>query len=205
MTLVVCIVEGDGEVAALPVLLRRICDWRTPETYPDIPTPIRVRRDRFLNNDGEFHRHVELASSKCQEDGWILILLDADDDCPAELARSVLTRAQRVVPHRRISVVLANREYEAWYIAGAASLDGKRGIALGDDDKDSRNADTIRNAKGWLSQRMTSGSYREVVDQPALSASLDLETAFAHSRSFRKLCAEWSRQVTAEQEDARDQ
>ena len=46
-------------------------------------TPIRVRRDQFLNRDKEFSRHLSLAAGKCGEDGWILILLDADDDCPA--------------------------------------------------------------------------------------------------------------------------
>ncbi len=198
MTLVVSIVEGDGEVSALPILLRRVCQWKTPNTYPEIPTPIRVRRDRFLNKDVEFDRHLELASSKCQENGWILILLDADNDCPADLSQSILARAQKIVPHRKISVILANREYEAWYIAGAASLNGKRGITLDDHEEDSRNSESIRDAKGWISERMTTGSYKEVIDQPALSASVDLLTAFENSRSFRKLCAKWLKQVGLE-------
>jgi hypothetical protein len=194
-TTVVSIVEGDGEVLALPILLRRLCDWKTPGVYAEIPTPIRVRRDRFLNKDDEFNRHIQLASSKCQENGWILILLDADDDCPAELGKSILARAQKAAPHRKFSVVLANREYEAWLIAGATSLNGKRGVTLGIHDEGVRNAESIRNAKGWFSERMANGSYKEVLDQPALSASVDLDEAFEHSRSFRKLCCEWSRQV----------
>jgi hypothetical protein len=31
-----------------------------------------------------------LAAAKSGEKGWILVLLDADDDCPAELAPQVL-------------------------------------------------------------------------------------------------------------------
>ena len=110
---IAAIVEGDGEVAALPVLLRRIAAWRSPVQRTEVLPPIRVRRDRFLNREDEFKRHILLAAAKCSDDGWILVLLDADDDCPAEIGREILKRARSVAPHRRISVVLANREYEA--------------------------------------------------------------------------------------------
>ena len=77
---VAAIVEGDGEVAALSVLLRRIGEWRTSGHFIHVMTPIRVRRDQFLNRDKEFSRHLFLAAGKCGEGGWILILLDADDE-----------------------------------------------------------------------------------------------------------------------------
>jgi hypothetical protein len=44
MTIVASIVEGDGEVAALPVLLRRIGGWLSPGMGMEPSTPIRVRR-----------------------------------------------------------------------------------------------------------------------------------------------------------------
>jgi hypothetical protein len=59
-----------------------------------------------------------------------LVLLDADDDCPAELGPKIQDRARQVVPHRSVSVVLANREYEAWFLAAAGSLHGQRGFAF---------------------------------------------------------------------------
>lgn len=194
MNPVAAIVEGDGEVAALPVLLRRVGEWRTPDSYTQILPPIRVHRDRFLNRDEEFRRFLLLAAAKCGEDGWILILLDADDDCPAERGPQILERAQRIVPHRRVSVVLANREYEAWFIAAAESLDGQRGFTF--DPLDAINAETPRDAKGWIKARMVSRSYGETTDQAAFSAVMNLQQAFDRSRSFRKLCAEWSRQAT---------
>ena len=101
------------EVAALPILLRRLGEWLSPGKPVMVPTPIRVRRDRFLNRDEEFRRMLLLAAAKCGAAGWILVLLDADDDCPAELGPRILERAQRVAPHRPISVVLAKREFEA--------------------------------------------------------------------------------------------
>lgn len=148
MRVVASIVEGDGEVAALPVLLRRLNAWLTPELMPEIPKPIRVRRDRFLNREEELGRHLLLAAAKSGKDGWILILLDADYDCPAELGSQVLERARRVVPHRPVSVVLANREYEDWFLAAASSLNGKRGFA--DDDSDILDPEALTKRKGLV-------------------------------------------------------
>ncbi|MFD2112732.1 DUF4276 family protein [Thiorhodococcus fuscus] len=200
MSIVVAIVEGHGEVAALPILLRRLGEWQTPGTFVQAPPPIRVHRDRFLNREDEFRRHLLLAAAKCGDSGWILILLDADDDCPAELGTTILQRARDCVPHHRISVVLANREYEAWFIAAAKSLDGHRGFAC--DPDTSVDAETPRDAKGWMRERMASGSYRETTDQPAFSALIDLQQAFDGSRSFRKLCTEWLGQVQSGTESA---
>jgi hypothetical protein len=97
---VVAIVEGDGEVAALPILLRRLADWKTPNKVVHVPVPIRVQKDRFLQRDKEFSRHLQLAALKCGDEGWILILLDADDDCPAALGVQILKRAKRNVSMR---------------------------------------------------------------------------------------------------------
>ena len=194
MTLVASSVEGDGEVAALPVLLRRLAEWKTPDFYVQVLPPIRVRKDRFLNRAEEFSRHLQLAAAKCGDDGWILVLLDADDDCPATKSAEILAQGRIVVPHRRIAVVLANREYEAWFIAAAASLQGFRNFQTQPGDEFGE-AETPRNAKGWIGERIAGGTYHETTDQAAFSALMNLEIAHARSRSFRKLCSEWSRNV----------
>ena len=193
MTTVASIVEGDGEVAALPILLRRLSAWQTPWVSPRVLTPIRVRRDRFLNRDEEFSRHLQLAAAKCGDSGWVLILLDADDDCPAKLGATILLRARAVIPHRPVAAVLANREYESWFIAAAASLEGCRGFNVG--PSGAPDAEQPRDAKGWVRERMPRRAYGPTTDQPALTAQMDLELASVRSRSFRKLCAEWGRHV----------
>lgn len=194
MIKVASVVEGDGEVAALPVLLRRLSAWLTPEIQTDVLTPIRVQRDRFLNKHEEFSRYLQLAAAKATYDGWVLILLDADDDCPARRAATLLADARRIVTHRRISVVFANREYEAWFIAAALSLDTIRTFVCRADDTEVE-AETPRDAKGWMRERMTSGAYRETLDQAGFSARMDLALARERSRSFRKLCKEWTSNV----------
>jgi len=198
MMAVASIVEGDGEVAALPVLLRRLGQWRGTRGHVDVLPPIRVYKDRFLNRPEEFSRHLKLAAAKCGDAGWILILFDADDDCPAQKGATVLVQAQAIIPHRRVAVVLANREYEAWFIAAAESLNGCRGFQSHANDAQV-DPEMPRNAKGWVRERMPAGAgYGETTDQPAFSARFDLDLAHQRSRSFRKLCSEWDKNTFAE-------
>lgn len=157
--------------------------WRAPDPFRD---PDRIKED-------EFRKQLLLAAMKCGEQGWILVLLDADDDCPAAFAADILQRARQHVPHRRISVVLANREYEAWFIASAPSLHGCRGFQC--PAHLPADAEKPRNAKGWIGQYMKSGTFDVVLDQPAFTASFDLEQAYENSRSFRKLCKEWQMNI----------
>lgn len=200
MIRIASIVEGDGEVKALPILLRRLRDeWKGGVDYIEPLTPIRVHRDRFLNREDELRRQLLLAASKCGEQGWILVVLDADDDCPVTLAETVRQGAARYVSHRRLSVVVAKREYEAWFIAASRSLDGCRGFRC--PNSGLVDAETPRDAKGWLRRNMAGFTYSEVLDQPAFTAHFDLQQAFDNSRSFRKLCKEWQVNVVDVQRD----
>ncbi|AVT11958.1 DUF4276 family protein [Paracidovorax avenae] len=191
------IVEGDSEVIALPILLRRLAGELEPAVAVQPLPPIRVRRDRFIQRDDEFRKQLLLAAAKSGEQGWILVVLDADDDCPAQLGQQLLARAQKYVPHRRISVVLANREFEAWFIAAASSLQGARGFAVEVDEL--VEAEIPRDAKGWMRRHMKGGVYREILDQPAFAARIDLQQAQDNSRSFRKLCKEWQTHIQMRQ------
>lgn len=193
MIQIASIVEGHGEVAALPELLRRMHAWRPARRYAQPLRPIRVHRDRFLNREEEFRKQLLLASAKCGDQGWILVLLDADDDCPVTLAADVCRRAEEHLPHRRFSVVIANREFEAWFIAAARSLDGSRGFRCPEGVE--TDAETPRDAKGWMGRNMEGRTYSEVLDQPAFAAIIDLQQAFENSRSFRKFCKEWDLNV----------
>ena len=115
MSTIITIVEGQGEVFAVPILIRRIAAAVEPSVAPQVPKPIRVKRHRFLK-ENELERYVDLAARQAGPDGCILIILDADDDCPPERASEVLQRATAVRSDCRIRVVLAQREYEAWFL-----------------------------------------------------------------------------------------
>ena len=185
MSTIVAIVEGPGEVDAIPILIRRIAAAALPGAAPHVPRPIRIKRDRFLK-EHELERYVDLAARQSGPDGGVLIVLDADDDCPAELAAAILRRATRARSDRPIKVVLARREYEAWFLAAADSIAGRRGLPS--DITAPNEAETIRDAKGWLTSRMPPGrAYKETRDQPALTSLFDLATARRGAPSFDKM------------------
>ena len=127
MARIVAIVEGDGEVKAAPTLIRQIHGEVSPGAPLDVGRPIRVRRNRILKG-GELERYLALAANIAGADGGILVLLDANGDCPAHLGPEILQRASKARPDLRIEVVLANCEYESWFIAAIDSLKGKRNV-----------------------------------------------------------------------------
>lgn len=168
------------------MLLRRVQEICEGSWVPDIPrnSVLRVSRAKLLR-PGELERAVELAARLTGPGGAILILLDADDDAPCELGPALLARARLARSDRRIAVVLAKREFEAWFIASAASL----ATALGLPASPAVPADpeAIRDAKGWVAQMvMPDGVYRETLQQAQLSALMSLDEA-QRAPSFDKL------------------
>ena len=169
---------------AVPILLRRIVARVLPGFSIRIPRPIRVKRQRVLKA-GELERAVALAAKRAGARGCILVLLDANSDCPARMGPELLQRALAARPDLPIRVVLAKVEYEAWFLAAAESLAGRQGMA--DGTVSPTDPESVRNAKRWLSERMPPGRpYRETLHQPGLTAVFDVDAARA-APSFDKM------------------
>ena len=170
-----CIVEGHGEVEAVPILIRRVAARHYPELTAVIPTPIRIPRNKVFKV-GELERAVGLAVRNIKQQGAIFIILDSDNDCPAQVGPSLLQRISQIFHNMPIAVVLAKHEFEAWFLAAAESLRGERGLRSDIDPPNDPEA--IRGAKEWLHNRMQSGkTYRSKRDQPALASLFDIEQA----------------------------
>jgi hypothetical protein len=182
------IVEGHGEVHSAPLLLRRILQELEPALSPSILAPHRVSRGQLTKEDG-LKNAIDFMARKVGSDGRILLLLDADDDLPCVLGPKLLALARGFRSDRDISVVIAKREYEAWFLTAAESLRGRRGLP--EDLTPPAAPEAIRDAKGWLSQHMSDG-YRETIDQPALTGVFDLTVA-RRADSFDKLFREVGR------------
>jgi hypothetical protein len=182
---IVSIVEGRGEIEAVPILLRRLLLLAPPGQPWDVQPAIRIPRGRLLKV-GELERAVDLAGRRVGGKGLVLVVLDSDDDCPAELGPRL---SQRAASGRfaNVLVVLAKREFEAWLVAAAESIAGKRGLP--EDLSAPQDPEAIRGAKEWLSDRMgASGRYSPTLDQPALTAEFSIEAARARSPSFERCC-----------------
>lgn len=188
------IVEGHGEVEALPILLRRIAGALDPQIVLSLPQPIRISKSKLVRPN-QLEKAVEIAAVNTGGQGAILVLIDCDDDCPAEQAPELMARVTATRADLPGAVVLAKHEFEAWFLAGAESLRGQRGLQ--DDLVGPPDAESVRGAKEWLSARMPAGaSYRETLDQAALAAVVDLEMVKRASPSFRKFHKEVIRLCT---------
>lgn len=177
------IVEGDGEVAALPKLLHRIAA-ELGVAKPMTPSPMRVPRGK-LAIAGGIERAVSAAALRVPGEGGVLVLLDADDDCPAQLGPELLARAQAARQDKRIGVVLANHEFEAWFLAAAPSLAGLHGFPA--DFARPGNPEASRDCKGVLTRARPHGQpYKETVDQAPLASIFDMKMAREHADSFDK-------------------
>jgi len=174
MRVFVPIVEGYGEVEAVPKLIHRIFAEAGAEVFPRVNPPIRVKVGSFLRDDGYFGKHIEMAASKAaQSGGVVLILLDCEDDCPATLGPEILAKARKLRPDVSFLVSLAHREYETIFLAAAESL---RGQGLKIDASAPPAPEAIRGAKEWLGRHMDS-PYDPIIHQAAFTSRIDLVPA----------------------------
>ena len=185
---IVPVVEGAGDVAALPDLLGRILRERFNRTdvfvaqgkSGVVTTNGRQKLESKLEN---FLRH---AQNKPECDA-ILVLLDADDDCPVNLAQRLWERGKRLGLTSPVEIVCAHRSYESWFLASLDTIKGQRGIS--DTAVLSQAAEDVSSPKQWLTDQMPPGqAYKETIHQASLSRSIDIVEAHKNSRSFRRLC-----------------
>lgn len=178
------IVEGHGEVAAVPVLLRRLL-WDHAQCYGmEVGSPVRRTCSQFRREE-EVHRMVRLALLQ-PDCAAVLLLFDGEDDCPLELATKVRGWAQEAAGATPCEVVIAYREYETWFLASVESLRGRWGIA--DDATAPDDPEAKRDAKGALEEFLPPRrGYSPTVDQADMSAVFDMALAHRRNRSFRKL------------------
>jgi len=162
-------------------LVRRIIeDMGLPAV--DVARPWRVPRYKVVRPN-ELERAVQQCLRRTGA-GAVLVILDADDDCPATLGPQLLSRCSDAteVP---TAVVLAMRELECWFLGAKESLRGTRGIR--GDAVSLADAEQVRGAKERLTENMSGHTYIAMDDQPALAARMDIEQARRNCPSFGKL------------------
>ncbi len=187
------IVEGHAEVESAPVLLRRMFA-QVGVSDVQVARPFRVKRNRVVKA-GELERAISLTLRDRVGVSGIMVLLDSDDDCPAELGIQLLSRAKKTtqIP---VSVVLAHREFECWFLGSKESLRGVNGIV--ESATAPVNPESIRGAKEHLTRNMTGGRrYLAVDDQVTFAARFDLDIARQRCPSLNKCFREVQRLLDA--------
>ena len=172
MPTIVPVVEGDGDAAAFPGLLARIL--LKNHNRPDVLVAegksgvVKANgRPSLVNKLDKFLQH---AQNKPDCDA-ILVLLDADNDCPVILSQELSQRCEQVGAKCPVRIVCARRSYESWFLASLDTIKGKSIIpdtaALSGDAEDISNP-SIGLLPCCLRARLTK---RQPIKQP-LAASL---------------------------------
>jgi len=162
------IVEGHGDVQAVPVLLRLLA----PTVR--VASPVRFPKTKLLI-ESELRRAVSIARSNISDParGLVLLILDCDEDCPASLGPRLLQVMHSVASPASCFVVVVKREFESWIVGGHPLLDESNPEAAG----------MPKN----LIATINGGQYKETVDQARFAAAIEPQRLFTRSQSFRRL------------------
>jgi hypothetical protein len=201
--------EGQGDVSALPVLVRRLLKEKDADRLLFVDKDvIRQPPSRLVKWDKATERAdysqwiswVEVAARR-RDVGGLLAVYDGDfaqfpagsptGFCAATAAKSMAGAAVSAGAGKlfSISVVFVCPEYETWLVAGAESLAGRKledGRLALPRDFQFPVGDPESHAKGWLQKHCP--GYRPSRDQASLTELLDLQVVRSKKlRSFQRL------------------
>lgn len=189
MLTIVPIVEGDGELQAFLLLLRRLLGEQNRYDLT-VARPHNAHGRTNLLRPGGIEGF--LRSVGVLQPAGIIVLLDLDeDDCGADVAHDLAGRARQVGLSTSIVIVVAVSAYEAWFLASIETTRGepiKGQPFLRDDVEAPPDPEAVASPKRWLGERLIgSRGYKETLDQAPLTEQLDLGMVRQRSRSFRRL------------------
>ncbi len=184
----VLILEGPGDKDAAPELVRRVSDYQVNPA----PNPILKQSVPILNRPGKLEEMVGYALTRENADS-VLILLDCDDDCPVEVAKSWVPRLRSLNPARKVGISLWMKEFEALFLVSAANIAAAHPRYNWVSTSWDGDAEAVRDAKGQLSHMMGPGHiYKPTLNQAQFVACLDHD-AIATLRCFQHFqqCLAW--------------
>jgi hypothetical protein len=164
------IVEGHGEFHCVRILLDRIWRELLGGEFVKVAQPIRWTSGRLVKREGiqgAVRVAVKMLNDLPDSDdpALVLILIDADENCPAHLGPELLGFAREVDSRVDIACVLAKEEYETWFVAAAESL--SKYLDLSSDESVPESPEESRNGKAWIEQRYRGPRYSPTQDQPS--------------------------------------
>ena len=189
------IVEGQGEYEAIRTLLHRVWYELLGGDFINVLRPFRKPQGTLLKEDG-LKKVVDAVKIKLGPETpggprkLVLILIDAEKECPKDLAPRLAGWARQARPDADIACVLPNPMFETWFAAAAVSLAGVNGLPASLTEPHEPEGNRL--GKPWLKKHLPR-KYSETVDQPRFAAAMDLARCRERSPSFDKLCRELER------------
>lgn len=168
------LVTGHGEVEAIPILIRRALHESLGVYDVGVGDVIRKPEQSVLHRSNGVLKNTALRLAKRND--AVLVVLDLEDDCPAQTGPALQARLDAAVPHKPGAVVCVYRELETWFIYDAENLFGVAALP---------NPESRRDAKKWLRNDAMCFGYNERADSPRLCGRLNRDHVRSVSDSFR--------------------
>lgn len=165
------VVEGAGDREALPVLLRK--HLHSVGEFRDVlgkPVPAHGREKATAK--GGLEGYVATAGLRPGCVG-VLVVLDGEGDCVAELGPRLLERSCAVIG-KPVSVALADRDFESWLYASAETLE----IGLAYEPR--------QGAQMAIASALRPTKYVKPIWQPRLAHRVELDLAVPRSASLAR-------------------
>lgn len=183
MNRILPIVEGDGDLKAVPVLLRNLL---TLHDLHEIQILHPHKRGELPKVAAGFDNYFRMA---LKENAAILLVLDFDCEycnCPFLEAEKLYQRAQAIRNDWPFKIAFLVKEFESLFLVESHAATNI--LALPPGTKFPDKPETIRDAKGWLSKARPKGSaYKPTVHQDKITARLNFKQLRETSSDFRHL------------------
>ena len=175
------IVEGDGDIGAVRLLVKRILEKH--ELF-DIELPRPHMRGEYPTVAKHFNNFFLAAIKERAPILWVLDFDAKDYTCPVAEANKLLAKAASLRPGWPIKIAFLVKEYETLFLHDEAATR----LVFPDISKNASfpaHPESIRGAKEWLSKQRPSGSvYKETGHQVKITAQLDLDLLRTRSPDF---------------------
>jgi Domain of unknown function (DUF4276) len=178
------IVEGDGDMQAVPPLMRRVLN---DVLFRSDVTVLRAqKRGEWPRVKRDFERVYRSARLEAAPILWV-VDFDGEDCRDSSVERKWLgEQARRIDSSGRVEVVFMIQEYESLFLSEPRAL-RQTFPELRSDLAFPPNPEAIRNAKGWISTALPKGrAYKPTIDQARITARLDLDALRSTSESYRR-------------------
>lgn len=183
MSRILPVVEGDGDVKAVPILVRRILHEHGLYDVDLLPAQ---KRGDFPKVRGAFDNYFNAALKWNAPILWVMDFDCEDCECVAQESLALYRHASRIRPGWPFKVVFVPKEFETLFLLEQQAARDVLGIAQDYQFPDS--PELIRGAKQVLSKALPSGrAYKEMVHQEKIAARLEMAMLRSVSPCFRHM------------------
>jgi hypothetical protein len=183
------VVDGLGEFKSLPEICARLCLRQGDQLLAPVHARLQPK-----SAPGRIAESVLKKLDLLRKRGAdvVLLLIDREDreDCAPEFAQAIEAALEGM--GEQVHVVVKDRKFENWLIAGPAGLARLKGRFKPTKAFESRvmpnKADNVADATALLDQICVKGKgfYHKTQDPPRILAAMDVTEAGKNSRSFRR-------------------